>query len=188
MTLTVPETKRTTSYTELLVREYFKFFLPEEPVEYNVRPDWIKNTFTGKNLELDIFYPTLGLAIEVNGILHKGKYQSFKDDIKNRECKKKGIKLFTVYNINYLFSDNAKSELGRITGRFFGTKIPHSLHRRMVFQSNRKYSRQSKKAINKKMFGTDRWFKTQKNNLKYRNMVDKEREGNLARMKAKGLL
>ena len=91
---------------EKLGRDYFREILPElEPV-YNFRPEWLKNPDTGKNLELDIFYPDLQVAIEMNGIGHTLKYQKFKDNIKKERCRWKNIKLYQVTgrNLKYLFT------------------------------------------------------------------------------------
>lgn len=116
---------------ESLVRRYFKFFYPDLYVEYNVRPDWLKNPSTGKNLELDIFYPTIGLAIEVNGFLHyKSDYQRDKDTIKKVECKRRGIKLMRIGHLKNLLSkgylDNFFEDFSI---RWDITKLPYSLRR-----------------------------------------------------------
>ena len=55
-------------------------FLIDEKVFYNYRPEWLKNPLTGYNLELDIYYPNLKLAIEINGLHHKLDYQKYKDN------------------------------------------------------------------------------------------------------------
>jgi hypothetical protein len=44
-------------------------------------------------LELDIYYPGLKLAVEVNGIHHETMYQQYKDGIKHEACKARGITL-----------------------------------------------------------------------------------------------
>lgn len=73
------------------------------------RPDFLKNEITGgRNLELDCYNPELRLAIEYNGqqhykyipYFHQNKEAfyniKYRDDMKNRLCKKYGIRLITV--------------------------------------------------------------------------------------------
>lgn len=69
-----------------------------------VRPDWLKNPSSGKNMELDMFNEELGIAFEYNGIHHykpifgedKLKNVQSKDKLCMKLCKKKGVKLFSV--------------------------------------------------------------------------------------------
>lgn len=78
---------------ESIARKYLGQVYPDERVLYNYRPDWLKNT-TGFNLELDIFYPDLNLAIEANGIYHKiSKAQKIRDHRKKEFCQARGVKL-----------------------------------------------------------------------------------------------
>lgn len=81
----------------------------------SVRPSWLKNPVTNKNLELDGFNPTLetplgiGLGFEYDGVqhskftphFHKGGsdefiYQVKKDSWKDLKCKEKGIALVRI--------------------------------------------------------------------------------------------
>jgi len=73
-----------------------------------VRPQWLKNPKTGKELELDFYNEELKIAIEYNGIQHyqfvsdfhrNGKNfvnQQERDIHKIHKCKENGIKLITV--------------------------------------------------------------------------------------------
>lgn len=73
-----------------------------------IRPDFLKNDVTGKNLELDIFNQELMLAIEFNGrqhyeyipFFHKNKHdfltQRYRDEMKKVKCKENGIRLIEV--------------------------------------------------------------------------------------------
>ncbi len=88
---------------ELLIRRFFKFYYSNEIVFYNYRPDWLKNEMTGKNLELDIYYPNLKMAAEFQGLHHKLNYQIKKDGIKKRKCEELGIKLLIITSPTYLF-------------------------------------------------------------------------------------
>jgi hypothetical protein len=71
------------------------------------RPDFLRN-ITGNNLELDCYNEDLKLAVEYNGIQHE-KYtpyfhknkeaflnQRYRDELKRRMCKDKGIHLIEV--------------------------------------------------------------------------------------------
>ena len=73
-----------------------------------VRPDFLRNTVTSSNLELDCYCDALKLAIEYNGEQHyryiphfHSSKESFyntqyRDEIKARLCKENGIKLIIV--------------------------------------------------------------------------------------------
>lgn len=61
------------------------------------------NEMTGKNLELDIWIPSLNKAIEYNGkFWHtKSQYVKEKDQMKVEQCKEKGIKLLVICDDEY---------------------------------------------------------------------------------------
>src|SRR5579885_1122723 len=73
-----------------------------------VRPDFLYNPLTGKNLELDMYNEELGLAVEYNGkqhyqflpLFHKNtrafEYQQHRDEWKAKKCKEMGIILVTI--------------------------------------------------------------------------------------------
>ena len=73
-----------------------------------VRPEWLKNPITGRNLELDIYSPILNIAVEFNGqahtqylpYFHKSeqdfKNQVLRDQIKMRKTKDHGVKLIVI--------------------------------------------------------------------------------------------
>lgn len=74
-----------------------------------IRPDFLHNPVTGKNLELDLYNHDLKLACEVNGNQHykytpffhsKGKEQfynqQYRDEIKKMKCKENGICLIAI--------------------------------------------------------------------------------------------
>jgi hypothetical protein len=94
---------------EGIVKLLFKNKYPNNKVYYNYRPEWLINPLTGKRLELDIYYPELNLAIEINGIHHGLNYQKYKDNIKYEVCISKGIKLESVN----LKSDELRSLIKR---------------------------------------------------------------------------
>ena len=73
-----------------------------------IRPDFLKNNVTGKNLELDIYNEELKLAIETDGQQHANYVpffhknyehflnQKYRDEIKNMLCEKNGVKLIRI--------------------------------------------------------------------------------------------
>jgi hypothetical protein len=69
------------------------------------RPSWLKNPKTGYHLELDCYNESLGLAFEYDGQFHfevrKGLNNDLKktkhlDSIKNKLCKKNGVRLVRI--------------------------------------------------------------------------------------------
>jgi hypothetical protein len=76
------------------------------------RPDFLNNPVTGGNfnLELDCYNEELGIAVEYHGIQHSKftpyfhkNYEAFlnqkyRDDMKRRICKERGILLIEVYH------------------------------------------------------------------------------------------
>lgn len=81
---------------EKIVRVLFKSKYPNEKVFYNYRPDWLINPKTGYPLELDIYYPNLNFAIEIQGIHHETNYQIYKDNVKKEICDAKNITLYSL--------------------------------------------------------------------------------------------
>ena len=74
---------------------YFKKPFPR------VRPDWLKNPTTGKNLELDCYNQELGLAVEYNGQQHyhhtdQIAYTEYKDKLKRKLTEQQGVYLIVV--------------------------------------------------------------------------------------------
>lgn len=85
---------------------------------HSVRPNWLKNPQTGKNMELDCFNPTMAIALEYNGKQHyvytpcfhtgtepnnthtsgmrKFELQVYRDELKKSLCDKEGISLIIV--------------------------------------------------------------------------------------------
>jgi hypothetical protein len=74
-----------------------------------IRPDFLRNKVTNKNLELDLFNEKLMLAVEVQGrqhyeyvpFFHNNNYavfrnQQYRDEIKRMICEKEGINLIEV--------------------------------------------------------------------------------------------
>lgn len=83
-----------------------------EKFQSNVRPNWLRNSETGRNLELDCYNEKLRIAIEYNGEQHYKfpnafmktaedfKNQIRRDELKKELCKLNAVKLIIVpYNI-----------------------------------------------------------------------------------------
>jgi len=110
-----------TSNFENIIRKVFRHLLPKETVEYNIRPNWLKYK-TGNNLEIDIFFPRIKLAIEVNGFTHDHNFQKERDIFKWKQCKKQRIFLLNINNLSDLFNtkirkivlDRFKIDLSRL--------------------------------------------------------------------------
>jgi len=74
-----------------------KKVLPGVKCIRNIRPDWLKNPGTGRNLELDIYYPELNLAFEFGGKTHLQYTQQRRDATKRRLAGKRGITIIYVW-------------------------------------------------------------------------------------------
>ena len=75
---------------------------------YKIRPHFLKNDVTGKNLELDLYNPDLKLCVEMNGkqhyqynpYFHKNNEaflnQRYRDEMKKTKCKENGVNFIEV--------------------------------------------------------------------------------------------
>lgn len=85
-----------------------KMLLNKFEIIENIRPDWLKNPITGRNLEIDLFIPEVKIGIEVQGIQHDKftpgmhssvddfEYQVQRDKIKKDLCAKNDVYLYEV--------------------------------------------------------------------------------------------
>jgi hypothetical protein len=92
---------------EYLARDFLTALLPHEEPTYNVRPDWLKNWKTRQALELDIYYPSAGFAVEVNGgghYLRRDGSAEVNDRFKQVACRERGIKLYVVKRATDLYN------------------------------------------------------------------------------------
>lgn len=98
--------RRSTSKREEMVRDilekiYGKKFIP-------IRPDFLKNPATGRNLEIDCYNEEMNLGVEVDGKQHSEyvphfhenagafRYQVAKDDFKKKKCQLVGVTLINI--------------------------------------------------------------------------------------------
>lgn len=96
-----------------------------------IRPNFLKNPKTGRNLELDMYNDNLKIALEYNGIQHRTYAPYFhksqndyydqvdRDKLKDRLCKENGVLLIVVpdtvrYNEIELFIKTELKKSGRL--------------------------------------------------------------------------
>lgn len=102
-----PNNRKLRSKGEIVCCKVFEEYLGRE-VKVNIRPDFLKNPETGRNLELDLFDPISKTAIEYDGQEHF-KFCSYfhknmddftnlkkRDHFKDNKCKELGIKLIRI--------------------------------------------------------------------------------------------
>jgi hypothetical protein len=89
---------------KIYLDEFFTGFKFEK-----IKPEWLKNPRTGKNLELDFYCAELKIAIECQGLFHNKfikfyhkNNQGFADQLQRDDDKafltqKQGIQLFYIY-------------------------------------------------------------------------------------------
>lgn len=105
----------------------FEEFIGRKAV-LHLRPDWLKNPLTGRNLELDIYDPVTKIAIEYNGIQHYRhqpsmqdsikdvNYQMYKDQVKLEKCRKEGVHLIVVpYTVDTMKYVNGRMKTVKMT-------------------------------------------------------------------------
>lgn len=130
-----PSLKNGTSTGEQSTLDYFKRLFKTDFVK--VRPTWLKNPKTGRCLELDGYSEKLKIAFEYGShkMAHKHsmiftdqKNVKYKDAVKKRVCKKKGIKLIQIPDLkfdrksfNETFKSIVLSEFKRLS-----IKVPYS--------------------------------------------------------------
>ena len=128
------------SRIEIITRKYLDFYFKEWAVLYNYRPDFLRNHKTGKNLELDIYYPDLQFAVEVNGIQHKTKEGQRRDRIKFYSCRDNNIELFFIWNKHQILRlrDHIRTffyslpEFDGVDFRIHNEKLPFALYREIL--------------------------------------------------------
>src|SRR5690554_631360 len=89
-------------------KKCLKSINPNSRLQYNKRPDFLKNPKTGRNLELDIYDPKRKIAIEYDGRQHREYVPHFhrnkqdhinqvhRDKLKKKLCNENGIKLISI--------------------------------------------------------------------------------------------
>jgi len=85
--------------SESIAYKLIKEFYGDVEILVNHRPDWLKNPFTGFNLELDFYIPSKSVAYEIQGPHHYKKSdrsQQWRDKYKKQQCEYKRITLVTV--------------------------------------------------------------------------------------------
>ena len=101
------------SRTEALGRALFYHYFPRLRQTHNLRPDWLTWPVTGNRLELDIYFPEIRVAVEIDGIQHgrpiKGLQRDFaaferqqaRDLWKADQCRSLGDTLYklTVFDL-----------------------------------------------------------------------------------------
>ena len=96
----------TVSELEQITRDFLSDTLPHQKVLYNQNLPWLNiyNPILRKKTkrELDIYYPDLNFAVEVNGGTHFHPDVQAVDRAKQKLCKKRGVYLFTVSRIKHL--------------------------------------------------------------------------------------
>jgi len=82
--------------SEELCRAVFEFMFKSKFIK--VRPVWLRNSETGRNLELDGFsvIDSYKLAFEHDGFYHNNKKTKVLDSLKDKMCEANGVLLFRV--------------------------------------------------------------------------------------------
>ena len=92
------------SISEKITCKVFEEFLGREVLN-NIRPDFLKNPKTKRNLELDMYDPITKIAVEYNGAQHYQNVAAFgnnfkdqqeRDILKRKLCEENGIVLIVV--------------------------------------------------------------------------------------------
>lgn len=182
---------------EVLTREYLKHFLPNEEVKYNERPDWLLvfNTVwkTKTRRELDIWYPRLRFAVEVNGATHLDPEIAKADRKKIGLCQSRGIRLFHVWKPRDL--ERINEWLKRRSIPIADADLPDNIDKRLEAyeaksllgdaRTSRRWLKVVQKSRNASLRKRARRIAAQKIEARYNKAYDKqrlEREANLRRI------
>jgi len=112
--------KKRIHHSERRMKRLLDKIFPNEEYQDNVWPDWLINPSTGRNLELDRYYPNINLAFEYNGAQHyvacfksdmekenaRVARQMISDTAKRDVCAQQGIKLMVIKFSDHLTLDN----------------------------------------------------------------------------------
>lgn len=96
------------SRTETLARNLFYHYQPRLRQIHGLRPSWLQNPETGRNLEIDIYFPDIKVGIEIQGAQHgrpivgmQRDFAAFErqqrhDMLKLELCKQQGVVLYQL--------------------------------------------------------------------------------------------
>lgn len=82
---------------ESLMKEILDKLYRGEEKEDNKYYSWLRNPPTGATLQLDRYYPKLGLAFEYNGPDHKKQEQKIKDRLKFKLALRHGVLMVSIW-------------------------------------------------------------------------------------------
>ena len=81
----------------------FAFYLKQtgKNIKDNIRPDWMKNPSTNRNLEIDVYIendnpPPPGFGIEYDGVNFHGEEKVERDSLKNRLARNNGVEIIHI--------------------------------------------------------------------------------------------
>lgn len=88
---------------ERRMKKHLDRLLPGVEHHNNYRPDWLRNPLTGRRLELDRYYPTLGIAFEYQGPHHyipsfDENNQMYRDRVKKDQAENRGVVIVYIYH------------------------------------------------------------------------------------------
>lgn len=111
------------SLFEQLTRDYFKYTIPFLRVQYNLRPDWLMGE-KGKPLELDIYFPEIKIAVEVQGEQHQMlKSVKERDKLKRKLARKEGVFVFQIDRLWHLLAKGFIEKFYKQSGVLIDTRL-----------------------------------------------------------------
>ena len=164
--------ERNTSFPEYAIAYYLK--------KYNIE---VLHTYKEKGYELDIYIPTLKIAIEYDGYFyHKNKTK--KDLEKNSNCKKDGIRLYRIReglpllndsSIDYFVDKNQKNlaeVIQKVLSEIIGTNVDVDLKRDAIEIENlREYTEKENSLLYTNPYLAQEWNYEKNGSLRPEHML-----------------
>ena len=112
---------------EALLREFLNALVSLDHYQDDAAPDFLLNPYTGEFMELDRYYPTVGVAVEFNGAQHYEETdlatyaetvkQVGRDAMKAFICNAQGIELIVIHPEDLSLKDMDQKIPGRLPRR-----------------------------------------------------------------------